>query len=127
MNKLGLFAIAMWSATAAQAAESPFEWGPWGVDREQAPLSGYDVEEYDQGVMHQIPMASDLENSFQPVGLAESALNDVGGTINDIIEGVLEQNPGASIDDIVSNLPGDLGGVGSDIGGVVDDVVDALP
>ncbi len=127
MKKFPLLVCLSLAAGLAQAQESPYEWGHWGVDYDQPPLSGYDVEDYDYGVDAQVPMSSDLENSFPPVGPVESALSDVGGTINDIIEQVLLLDPGASLDDIVNNLPADLGDAGSDIGGIVNDVVDALP
>ncbi len=127
MKNIPLLACLALCAGLAQAQESPYEWGHWAIDHGQPQVSGYDVENYDHGVVAHVPMASDLENSFTPVGPAESALSDVGGTINDIIEQVLERNPGASLDDIVSNLPADLGSAGSNVSGIVNDVVNALP
>lgn len=114
-------------AGLAQAQESPYEWGHWAIDREQPQLSGYDVEDYDHGVVAHVPMASDLENSFTPVGPVESTLNDVGGTVNDIIAQVLERDPTASLNDILNNLPSDLGNAGNNVNDIVNDVVDALP
>ncbi len=124
--KKSLIAVALFlSAGQAHAAESLNDWGPWAVDYDVTSRPGYDVEDYDFGVDKQIPMASDLDNSFTLIGPVESALSDVGGTINDIIEEVLELNPGTSIDDIVAKLPADLGSAGSNVSDVVN-AVDAL-
>lgn len=126
MKKITLLASLVLLSGLAQAQESPYDWGRWAVDAEQPPISGYDVEEYDQGVEAQVPMTSDLENSITPVGPVESALSDFGGTINDIIEEVQLQNPGATLNDIVTNLPANVGDAGSDVGDIVNDVLDAI-
>lgn len=103
MHRLIIALLAVLFSGSALAAESLDDWGPWAIDSEQPPLGGYDVTAYSNGVEQEIPMANDLENSFQPVGQVESALSDVGGTLNDQLEILLDANPGQGVNDVLDD------------------------
>lgn len=120
-----LFAsVLIFGALTVQAEESPDEWGAWAIPGGVALVE--DAGVISEGAAYWPPRFTDFDNSIQQVGAVESARNDVGGTLNDLIEDVQLADPTASVQDIIQNIPDDLGDYGTDLDNIVPLVVDRL-